>query len=580
MQVDLCVYGPTLAGIAAAIVAARAGKSVAIVCPEPVLGGMLTGGLGITDAPLSFKNWAGGVVDEFTAGLTARTGFTFSLYQWCFAASDAQAVIDGMVSAEGNVSLHLGERIVSVEQRQVAYFEGMMADALSRRGAAIAAIVTDVDRYDAQVFIDASYDGALMHKAGVGTRIGREAFDLAREPYAGVLANGGHTTSRAYDVVDARGDLTKYGGWRPLEGPGQPDRRSMALGFRNLVTNVPGAGNLGFPAPPGYDRTDFLDDIARAQAGTLGFFDREVGYDPIYRVRYDAALAAVHITGFASLTQKEREERWLRSDFAGAGLSNTQRLANMMAVRGKFSTNGSDIRGPLAWEYATSSDARRQDIRQRLAYRELGRLHALQNDPEVPAATRNNFAAWGLCADEWQDAYTLRPGWPHEIYQRHGRRLVGQALLDMWSNAYQVNWSDQIAVGSYFMDSKAKSQFATPYGGTEFEGHYDVQPFFDANGTEIRADTYKIFGVPLGAVVAPRGVCDNLISAWGISATEVAFSAIRLEPFLSAVGEACGHVAVAAIDAGLDPATLPYPPVRARLDAAGLTIHRFPPVTA
>lgn len=157
---------------------------------------------------------------------------------------------------------------------------------------------------------------------------------------------------------------------------------------------------------------------------------------------------------------------------------------------------------------------------------------------------------------------------------------MGPVTLDMWSNAYQANWPDQIVVGSYFMDSKAKSQFATPYGGTEFEGHYAVQPFVDANGVEIKADTYKIFGIPLRAVVAPQGTCDNLIASWGISSTEVAFSAIRLEPFLSAVGKGCGHVAVAAIDAGTGPANLDYAPVRARLTAAGLTTHRFPPVTA
>lgn len=576
--VDLCVYGPTLSGIAAAIVAARAGRTVAIICPEETLGGMLTGGLGITDAPQSFKNWAGGVVDEFTSGLTARTGFTFPLHQWCFAASAAQAVIDAMIAAETRISVHLGETLIATEQRQVPYVEGMLASRLSSRGTALAAIVTNTDTYRAQVFIDASYDGALMQLAGVPNMIGREDFDLAREPYAGNLAAAGHTTTRTYDVVDARGNLTKYGGWRPTEASGQADRRSMALGFRNMVTNVQGANNLGFPAPPGYDRNDFLDDIARAQRSTLGFFDREVGYEPMYRVTYDATLAAQHITGFAGLSQKDREARWLRSDFAATDLPEPQRLVNMMAVPGKFSTNGSDIRGPLAWEYSTASEARRQEIKARLAYRELGRLHTLQNDPDVPQATRTNFAPWGLCADEWQDVYTLRPGWPHEVYQRHGRRLIGQAMMDMWSNAYQTNWPDQIAVGSYFMDSKAKSQFATPYGGTAFEGHYAVQPFADADGTVIRADLYKIFGVPQRAVVPPRGVCDNLIVSWGISSTEVAFSAIRLEPFLSAVGEACGHLAVASMAAGVDPALIDHAPVRARLEAAGLTIHRFSPV--
>lgn len=577
MQSDLVVYGPTLSGIAAAIVAARAGKSVVIVCPEQVLGGMITGGLGITDAPLTFKNWAGGVVDEFTSALTARTGFTFSLYQWCFQASDSQAVIDAMVAAESNITVRLNEKLVSWTQRQVTGITGMDASQLDRRGDAIASITTDADTYEADVFIDASYDGALMELTGVPNMIGREGEDFRREPYSGILGSE-HYTAQTYSTVDERGNLTIRGGWKPLEKPGQADRRSMAMGFRNMVTNVEGENNLGFPAPPGYDRNDFLDEIARANEVTVNFMSREYAYEPLYRVTYDEAAAEANITGWEDLSQKDREARWLRSDFAASSLSDAARLANIMAVPGKFSTNGSDIRGALAWEYSLASEERRQEIREQCAYRELGRLYTLQNDPEVPQQTRDWFAPWGLCADEWQDHYTLVPGWPPEIYQRHGRRLIGQTILDMWSNAYQVNWSDQIAVGAYFMDSKAKTLWAEPYGGTSFEGHYGVEPFDDADGNVIRADTYKYVGVPLRAVVPPVGVCDNLIVSWGISATEVAFSAIRLEPFLSAVGEACGHVAVASLDAGTDPALVPYKSVRQRLDDAGLTIYRFDPV--
>jgi succinate dehydrogenase/fumarate reductase flavoprotein subunit len=46
---DLVVYGGTSAGIAAAIQAKRMGKSVLLLEPGLVIGGLTTGGLGQTD---------------------------------------------------------------------------------------------------------------------------------------------------------------------------------------------------------------------------------------------------------------------------------------------------------------------------------------------------------------------------------------------------------------------------------------------------------------------------------------------------------------------------------------------------
>ncbi|WP_198019386.1 FAD-dependent oxidoreductase [Paracoccus sp. J55] len=157
--------------------------------------------------------------------------------------------------------------------------------------------------------------------------------------------------------------------------------------------------------------------------------------------------------------------------------------------------------------------------------------------------------------------------------------LIGQETVTYRHVAYRTNWGDQIACGAYFMDSKAKSVWALPYGGNEIEGSPEVTEFTDAEGDIVRADNYSTFGVPMRSVVAPVGTCDNLAVCWGISASELAFQAIRLEPFLCAVAEAVGHMAIESLASDVPLARLKYEPVRARLQAAGLLIQRYATVT-
>ena len=49
IEVDICVFGGTSAGIISAVQAAKMGKSVVIAEPGSYLGGLTTGGLGATD---------------------------------------------------------------------------------------------------------------------------------------------------------------------------------------------------------------------------------------------------------------------------------------------------------------------------------------------------------------------------------------------------------------------------------------------------------------------------------------------------------------------------------------------------
>src|SRR5688572_32879649 len=65
IESDVCVFGATSGGIAAAVQAARMGKSVVIAEPGRFLGGLTTGGLGATD--IGNKAAVGGIAREFYA---------------------------------------------------------------------------------------------------------------------------------------------------------------------------------------------------------------------------------------------------------------------------------------------------------------------------------------------------------------------------------------------------------------------------------------------------------------------------------------------------------------------------------
>src|SRR4051794_4101221 len=63
IEADVVVYGGTSAGVAAALQAARMGKTVALVEPGWHLGGLTSGGLGATD--IGNKQAIGGLAREF-----------------------------------------------------------------------------------------------------------------------------------------------------------------------------------------------------------------------------------------------------------------------------------------------------------------------------------------------------------------------------------------------------------------------------------------------------------------------------------------------------------------------------------
>ena len=69
---DVCVYGATACGVAAAIQVARMGKSVILLCFGRHLGGLTSGGLGATD--IGNKAAIGGISREYYRRLGKHYG--------------------------------------------------------------------------------------------------------------------------------------------------------------------------------------------------------------------------------------------------------------------------------------------------------------------------------------------------------------------------------------------------------------------------------------------------------------------------------------------------------------------------
>jgi hypothetical protein len=152
-----------------------------------------------------------------------------------------------------------------LEEAKVPVFYEHRLKAVEKDGNRITALVFENgNRIIAKTFIDATYEGDLMAKAGVSYHVGREANATYGETLNGVQV--GHSKSHQFKVeVDPyikKGDPTSGllpGIEKEIPGPdGSGDRKIQAYNFRMCTTDVPEnrlpvpirAGELRYRAAP------------------------------------------------------------------------------------------------------------------------------------------------------------------------------------------------------------------------------------------------------------------------------------------------------------------------------------------
>jgi FAD-dependent oxidoreductase family protein len=141
---------------------------------------------------------------------------------------------------------------------------------------------------------------------------------------------------------------------------------------------------------------------------------------------------------------------------------------------------------------------------------------------------------WGLCADEFTDT----GGWPHQLYVRDARRMLGEHVLTEHDLVHPRPQADVVALGSYNIDIREVERTwrmlpeYTPTPAVFNEGYLSVP-----------VPTYPI---PYRSLTPRRDDATNLLVPVCLSASHVAFASVRMEPTFMLLGYAAGAAAAAA----------------------------------
>ncbi|MDF2724150.1 MAG: xanthan lyase [Paenibacillus sp.] len=381
---DVVIYGGNAAGLAAGIQAARMGLNTIVIEPGIRIGGLTTGGLGATDA--GDQAAIGGISKQFYERLAVkynRTGLV-----WRFEPKLALEVFNDFVQETG-LQVKLQGRLKE---------EG----GVEKRNARIVSITLESNEvYTANVFIDATYEGDLMAKAGISYVVGREGNALYGESN-----NGIRKPTRIEPRVDPYripGDPSSGLLNRVNPNPGGPigggDLKTQAYNYRMCLTNDP-SNRVEVTKPDDY---------------------REDDYEILFRLL---------------------EQGYDRLLFKLTMMPNSKTDSNNT---GHFST---DYIG-MNHEYPEATYAQREQIEHAHITYQQGLIWTLQNHPRVPAAIREQYAPWGLPKDEFPES----GHWPSQLYVREARRMLGETIVTEHTVRRQEVNDDPVGLGSYAMDS-------------------------------------------------------------------------------------------------------------------------------
>lgn len=273
---DVVVYGGTSGGIAAAIQSARLGKTVVLIEPSNHLGGLTTGGLGATD--IGNKAAIGGLSREFyqrvgkwyadpknwvhesASKYNERRKSSGENEMWTFEPHVAMKVYKDWLAEYPTIQVVMNERL--------DLKNGVKKNPTTR---AIESISMESGKvYTGKVFIDATYEGDLMAKAGVPYHVGREGESVYGETLNGIRVEKSthHQFTHKVDPYVIPGKPES--GLIPLiqaGGPGEEgagDHRVQAYNYRMCTTDV-AENRRAWPKPEGYDekRTSWCSGTAR-----------------------------------------------------------------------------------------------------------------------------------------------------------------------------------------------------------------------------------------------------------------------------------------------------------------------------
>jgi hypothetical protein len=200
------------------------------------------------------------------------------------------------------------------------------------------------------------------------------------------------------------------------------------------------------------------------------------------------------------------------------------------------------------YDYPEASYERRDEILKEHESYQRGLLYFLANDPRVPQDVQQAFAKWGLAADEFLD----NDHWPHQIYVREARRMVGQYVMTENELLKKRPTPQSIGMGSYTMDSHNVQRYVKPDGFVQNEG-------------DIGVSTQGPYEIAFGSILPKPDQCSNLLVPVCLSSSHIAFGSIRMEPVFMILGQSAATTAALALDEGIAVQAVKYERLRERL---------------
>lgn len=211
----------------------------------------------------------------------------------------------------------------------------------------------------------------------------------------------------------------------------------------------------------------------------------------------------------------------------------------------------------INWNWPEGSRTDREQLYEVYKQRALAYLYYLQHEKKLTHL--------GLPKDEFTDNGNV----PYRVFVREARRIEGEATMtEADINPFILGRGlepppqpTSVGIGHYPIDAKPvrpKTDFASPDKG---------------DGDFFLVNVAAAFQVPYGAILPQR--VDGLLVPVGLSATHVAFSAIRMDPTWTAVGQAAGIAAAMSAARGIQPRSLPVADLQRELVRQKLKLAFF-----
>jgi hypothetical protein len=212
----------------------------------------------------------------------------------------------------------------------------------------------------------------------------------------------------------------------------------------------------------------------------------------------------------------------------------------------------------MNYDYPDGSYERRREILEEHRTYQQGFLYFLANDLRVPSDVREKAASYGLPKDEFKD----NGHWPHQIYVREARRMIGKFVMTENELTKRRPTPDSIGMGSYTIDSHNVQRYVTPEGFVQNEGDIGVG--------------ITPYEIAYGSLVPKNGQIINLLVPVCMSSSHIAYGSIRMEPVFMILGQSAATAAALAIDRKCAVQDVPYSLLSERLAADGQVLHYAP----